>query len=124
MFFLLISIVGFSQKKEGQALIDSIVVELPKMKEDTLKVNLLNQLSYKYQRFNPELGLKYAKQSLLLSTKINFNDGKANSFCNMGANQVFLLDFDNAKKSFNFGLATTKKKYHCSQSFVRSWKSI
>jgi hypothetical protein len=89
MFFLLISIVGFSQKKEGQALIDSIVVELPKMKEDTLKVNLLNQLSYKYQRFNPELGLKYAKQSLLLSTKINFNDGKANSFCNMGANQAF-----------------------------------
>ncbi len=110
MYFFLLFICSFSfgQKKEGQALIDSLLVELPKMKEDSLKVQLLNQLSYVNQRFNPELGLNYAKEALVLATKLNFNDGKAYSYYNKGANQVFLLDFTNAKKSFNSGLALTK----------------
>jgi hypothetical protein len=44
-FLLLVTSFSFGQKKEGQALIDSLLVELPKMKEDTLKVNLLISLS-------------------------------------------------------------------------------
>ena len=42
IYILLFASLSYAQNKEGQALIDSLLEELPRMKEDTLKVSLLN----------------------------------------------------------------------------------
>ncbi|MDZ4756535.1 MAG: hypothetical protein SGJ10_00165, partial [Bacteroidota bacterium] len=42
-----------SAQKEGQALIDSLLVQLPKAKEDTNKVKMLNGISFNYYSINP-----------------------------------------------------------------------
>ena len=49
-----------AQEKQGQARIDSLLNQLKKVKEDTGKVNLLNNLSTAYGYINPEEGIKQA----------------------------------------------------------------
>jgi hypothetical protein len=74
-FLLLVTSFSFGQKKEGQALIDSLLVELPKMKEDTLKVNLLISLSKEYTKSKNSEALINAQKALELTKKINWNEG-------------------------------------------------
>ena len=51
---------------------------------DSVKLNLLNDLSFEYWDVNPAEGLKYAKQALLLAEKINSKRGIAEAYSNMG----------------------------------------
>jgi signal transduction histidine kinase len=96
--FFLIPIFSFSQKKEGQALIDSLLVELPKMKEDTLKVNLLNDLSTASILVNAQKGLKFAIQALQLSKKINWKKGEASANLGISENQFKLVNYEESIK--------------------------
>jgi signal transduction histidine kinase len=86
IIFFLISSFANAQKKEGQARIDSLLVELPKMKEDTLKVNLLNILSTESIMIDAPNSLKYVNQSLELSKKINWKKGIAVCYKNLAKN--------------------------------------
>ena len=49
---------------QGLARIDSLVKELPKEKDDTDKVILLNALSDTYRNINPRLGITYGNKAL------------------------------------------------------------
>ncbi len=72
-------------QKEGQALIDSLLAELPKAKEDTNKVNLLNVLSNKTGALGDfDKSLEYGNHALLLSQKINYKKGEANAYYYIG----------------------------------------
>ena len=62
---------------QGQPLIDSLLSKLPEAKEDTNKVMLLNDLSLTYYSINPEEGLKFGKQALVLAEKLNWKKGMA-----------------------------------------------
>jgi len=62
---------------EGQALIDSLLTQLPKMNEDTNKVKLLNDLGRAYYSIDPDEGLKYGKQGLALAEALNWKKGIA-----------------------------------------------
>jgi serine phosphatase RsbU (regulator of sigma subunit) len=59
--------------------IDSLLKLLPTMKEDTVKINLLNDItrSYMVEVNNSEKVAEYAAQGLLLSQKLNFKRGIA-----------------------------------------------
>ena len=65
---------------QGQPLIDSLITQLPKAKEDTNKVILLNDLSLTYYSINPDEGLKYGKQGLALAEKLNWKRGMAYAY--------------------------------------------
>lgn len=110
LLLLFFSIAGFSQKKEGQALIDSLLMELPKMKEDTLKVNVLNDLSFSYQDIDPKIGIKYAQTALNISRKIQWNDGIAYSYRSIGMNNSVESNYDNALTNYFTALKFTKNK--------------
>jgi signal transduction histidine kinase/Tfp pilus assembly protein PilF len=110
LLFLLFSVFGFSQKKEGQALIDSLLVELPKMKDDTLKVNLTNELASEYQSINLEKTFIYANKSLVLANKINWKDGIANSYKNLGNYYIGKSELEKAVQSYNLGFKSTSNK--------------
>ena len=79
--FLLIIITLCSRQSQaqlqGQPLIDSLLSQLPKTNEDTNKVMLLNDLSLTYYSINPEEGLKFGKQALVLAEKLNWKKGMA-----------------------------------------------
>jgi len=85
VILLLASYLTFAQK-EGQALVDSLLVELRNKKEDTSKVSILNNLSFNYGYIDPAVGKKYGLEAMKLSQKLNWNDGLANAYRNIGIN--------------------------------------
>jgi signal transduction histidine kinase len=100
--FLLISFpaISFAQK-ESQVLIDSLLIELPKMKEDTLKATILNQLSFAYINLNPDTGIKYAQKSLTLSEKLEWQEGMAIAYKNFGQNYYQISNYNQALFNYN-----------------------
>ncbi len=72
-------------QKQGQAYIDSLLRELPKAKEDTIKVRILNDLGAKYNYTKPDEGVKYAQQGMDLATRLGFRRGVAASCKVMGS---------------------------------------
>jgi len=65
---------------QGQPLIDSLVNRLPKTKEDTSKVMMLNDIGLTYYSINPDEGLKYGKQGLALAEKLKWKRGMAYAY--------------------------------------------
>ena len=96
--FLLILLLAFGMvrngyaQKQGQTLIDSLLQELPKAKEDTNKVNLLNDLSSDYKRINPDEGIKYGQMGLELAAKLDWKKGIANANNRIGLNYISKSD--------------------------------
>lgn len=78
-FFLLLLVTALTLKssaqRQGQPLIDSLLTQLPKAKEDTNKVMLLNDLGLAYYAINPDEGIKYGKQGLALAEQLNWKRG-------------------------------------------------
>jgi len=76
---------GYAQL-QGQAKIDSLLKELPRQKEDTNKVKVLNALSYSYRNINPDEGLKYGQQDSDLAAKLDWKKGIADADNALGLN--------------------------------------
>jgi len=85
LIFLVLSInTAPAQPLQGQAKIDSLLKEFPKMKKDTNAVNLLSQLSFDMYASNPDKGIKYGEQGLKLAENIGWKLGKANCLRSLG----------------------------------------
>lgn len=102
-------LISFAQK-EGQALVDSLLVELPKMKEDTLKVNTLNELSIAHKRSNPTQGIQYGQNALALAKKLQWDDGIAESYNSIAANYFALENHPKGIEFYFKALKGTKNK--------------
>ena len=88
----------------GQPLIDSLLKELPKQKEDTNKVNILNGLSSAYRLSNPDEGIKYGQQELELATKLEWKKGMAGANECLGSNYQNKADYPKALAYYNEAL--------------------
>ena len=96
-FFLLFNTgFAFAQKKQGQTLVDSLLTELPKLKEDTAKANLFNSISYSYQGINTNKCMIYARQALQLSTRLKWNKGIAMALNNIDTYYINKHELDSA----------------------------
>ena len=88
LFIILIiySFTAYTQTNLTDSLkIDSLKKVLQKVKEDTNKVNTLNELSSAIQQVSDDSSsLQYAKKALLLSEKLNFKKGEADANYNIG----------------------------------------
>ncbi|MFY0482735.1 tetratricopeptide repeat protein [Flavobacterium sp. PLA-1-15] len=98
LFLLLLPLFSFGQK-EGQAKVDSILSVLPTTKQDTLRVKLLNELSYTYDNIDPESGLKYGHEALQLAKKLKWANGIGMAYKCIGNNYSTKSDF---KKALSF----------------------
>ena len=113
LILLSFSLHSFSQK-DGQELIDSLLVELNKSKKDTLKANLLYEISINYTMVNPEKGLKYGQDLLSLSKKTNWTKGITLGYYTIGANYSSNSDFETALNYYNKAEnSTSDKKLLC-----------
>jgi class 3 adenylate cyclase len=93
---------GYAQKPalQGQALIDSLLLELPKAKQDTNKVKMLNSLSFNYSAINPSEGIKYAEEGLALSEKLGWKKGMAHAYSSQGVNYNTQSNYSKALEWF------------------------
>lgn len=87
----LILLIGFStiiQKSiSQQRLLDSLLPELSRHKQmDSIRLNLLNEISYAYSSIDPVQGLAMADSAILLGKKINLNKKLASAYSNKGVN--------------------------------------
>lgn len=105
VLFALIS-VGFpvQSKLRGPELIDSLLTELPRAKEDSNKVSLLAKLSKEYYRSDPHVGIKYGKEGLNLAKKINWKPGMADCSNSIGINYDVKGDYAKALEYYKNSL--------------------
>ena len=82
--FSLALLVSFSSSAQNDSLrIDSLKKVLTNQREDTVKVNTLNELSTTFASNDArEEALEYARHAISLSKKVNFKNGEGNAYYN------------------------------------------
>ena len=96
ILFIAISMIAFHafSQKQGQARIDSLLLQLTRSKEDTNKVKLLNDLSFTYCSINSDEGIKFGMQSVSLAGSLHWKPGIAR------ANAVTGINYHNGKANY------------------------
>ncbi len=84
VFAMLLLSSPVSARKQGQELIDSLVLVIGKMKPDTTKAYLLASIGNEYSSIDPDKGLSYTNQALALSTTIGWDKGIATAYNILG----------------------------------------
>lgn len=85
---------------DPQSHIESLLVKLPKLQDDSLKMALLLDLSNSYRNIDPAVGVKYAQQGLDLAKKLALKRGTAKMFQSLGTNYLLLANYTNALDCF------------------------
>lgn len=109
LLLLFSCIESFSQKK-GQALVDSMQQVLPALKEDSNKVNLILRLSeqlYYLSKMNE--GIAYLKEGLLIAEKLNWKNGVADCYMNLGTLVGDTGNFPQARDYFEKSLQINRE---------------
>jgi signal transduction histidine kinase len=120
---IILSIFFFSGKCFSQEnKIDSLLKLLPSAKEDTNKVNLLNDLGKQYRLIgNSDSSKKHSDVALRLSEKLNFRKGKAFAYSCLGLICRTHGDFAQALKDLNTALKIWEElgsKQHIAGSYI------
>jgi len=92
----------------GQTKIDSLISELSSAKEDTVKVNILYNISFELKGTNPQLGLDYAFRGVKIARKINWKSGEADCLFCIGLLYDYLSDYLESLKYYNYSLKIIK----------------
>lgn len=90
--------------------LDSLLNELKTAKEDTNKVLLLNYISQDIFKTDAKEAFQYAKASVNLSEKLNYERGKAIGIINMGRTYQLELNYKEALKCYLEGLTINQKR--------------
>ncbi len=94
-------ILSFSQQKE----IDSLLKALSSYhKEDTIRLNLLNNLTYIYYNIDPEKGLSTGDQAISLGKKLNNRLKLAEAYRSKGINQWAKGEYPAALELYGYAL--------------------
>jgi tetratricopeptide (TPR) repeat protein len=80
---------------------DSLVLILPKAKNDIDKVQLLNTIADEYKNSDPKLMVLYGNQALQLAAKIKFKTAQGNALLNLGNANIILGNYLEALRYFS-----------------------
>lgn len=104
-----------SLKAQSNSEISELKEKIEKAKKDTIKVNLLGDLTYAYFYVKPDSSLYFAKEALELSEKLKWEKGVMNSYDDMGAAYKLMGNFPKALEATLKALSIAeeaKKKKH------------
>ncbi len=104
---LVLLILGSNQlhaQPQGQAAIDSLLEELPRQKEDSNKVKLLDDLANAYSSKDPNEAIKHALSELELATKLGWKRGIAKATNTLGQNYNTISDYPRSIQYFERSL--------------------
>ena len=97
---LFVLVFGFAQNKT----VDSLKLVLKTTKQDTNRVNILNELAFAYAQNNQETALDFVDQALLLAKKLNYKKGEAFAEYSIGRIGWFNIEYDSAIVHYNRAL--------------------
>ncbi|GAB3221543.1 tetratricopeptide repeat-containing sensor histidine kinase [Spirosoma arcticum] len=100
---------AFAQPKAWEAQLDSLLVELPRAKPDTNRVNLLNLITNYDSYINPNEGISYASQALALARRLAWKKGMAKSYTSLGNQYIMKSDYPQALTAYLSGLKIAEK---------------
>ena len=86
VFLFAISPTALYAQKHGMQRIDSLTGELAHTKEDTNRIKLLNTISYLYNEYSYEKGIKNGEDGLRLAEKLGWEKGKADAYNSLATN--------------------------------------
>lgn len=95
LLLVLLTSVGFTQQSTSSPAADSLLKVLPGT-EDTIRVQVLNDLCYEYAFTEPEKGREYGKTALQLANQIHYDLGSAKALIRMGITYDISGDYDSA----------------------------
>ncbi|MBC7921361.1 MAG: tetratricopeptide repeat protein [Ferruginibacter sp.] len=95
LFSAFFSLVSAAQDRK----LDSLLRALPSSK-DTVKVNLLNQISKRYWYADSRKTLHYAREAIKLAQALNFGKGVSLAYNNVGISYYLQNDYDQAMQYF------------------------
>ena len=105
--FLFLPLFLFGQK---QTSINSLLVTIQSMKDDTLKVNQLHKIALFYIDSDSSKAIHYGQRALHLSDKLHWKEGVANSNFYLGTIDYSHQKYNRSLVYFNRSLSTTIKK--------------
>jgi signal transduction histidine kinase len=83
-------------QKQGQALIDSLVAEIPKEKVDTLRAKIIYKVVLKYAQSDPDKTIDFAQDGLALSRKAGWKKGEGSFLIAIGNAYSYKGDYEKA----------------------------
>jgi len=95
-------------QKQGQALVDSLLLQLPAAASDTNKVHLLGKLSLALYSIEPDKGLEYGRQGLALAESLRFDAGRAMLSNSIAANHYMKSEYAEALGYFETAVGIYK----------------
>lgn len=95
----------FAQKTKS----DSLMLILQQKKEDTSKVNVLNDLAFELRSSDPQKSIDYCNQAIALSSKLDFRKGLGVAKINMAVSQINTGEYGAARKNAQEGLVIAEK---------------
>ena len=107
--FLLISILFFTNCFSQNEQTDSLLSLLKNAKEDTVKINLLNELSTAYIDNSPELTISYASRAKTLAESASYPIGLAYALKNIGIAYYLKADYIQTLTYWNQSLLQFEK---------------
>ena len=121
IFFIFINHLSFCQTKE----IDNLKLALGITKEDTSKINILNQLAsdYYYHVGDFKTAFNYAKDALALAEKNHFKKGIRNAYDNMGDAIFSLNNYTESRRLFKLTL-TISEEMNDKKGMAYAYKQI
>lgn len=90
IFALLVGVCSMASAQQG---VDSLLQELKIAKNDSLKVDVLTELSYNLWQKEPEKAIDYGKQALVIAQEIKYQPGIALANKNIGLGYYVLGDY-------------------------------
>lgn len=88
-------------QKQVQLHIDSLLMQLPHLKDDTNKVLILNRIALDYRNINKTEVKKYAEQALKLAEHLQWKKGIANAYHNIAIYYHNEADYPSAKEYYS-----------------------
>ncbi|MDA3894419.1 MAG: tetratricopeptide repeat protein [Salinivirgaceae bacterium] len=109
IFSLLLPIYLFSQEDDSLKIVE-LTKDLEIAKEDTSKVNILNELANEFIGLDNEKGLNYSNNALILAKKLNFSTGISKAYYNVGKCFYYEYEFDSIIHYYNISKEINKQK--------------
>jgi signal transduction histidine kinase len=106
---LIVYLLAFGSSAHPQDPVDSLKMLLKTQQPDTMRVKVLNQLSFRISGNQSDLGIQYAQEALNISLKINYLAGISKSYNSLGICMRVKGDYVNSLDFFFKALQIDEK---------------
>lgn len=110
-FALVLQLITFldTVKSQDASLIPGLLNELNNAKSDSVRVEIYRKLSFNYSTSNPDRGIYYGKQGLVVALKIKYKKGIGDCYNSIGWCYCRKGDYKEAKENLVLAVNTFKE---------------